>query len=418
MDHQSVTIETGDKQMNAQINEQQTADASHQDVQQLQQQSHHTIPSTQSQPQVDQANSIHDIKSTQHANLLPIDNSIQPAPNVTAVQIPTHQQSSLEQPQVQSYPPPIRPLLEDEPNNGAMPSNNGQNAHPDAVSLSPQKSAITKVTLSDELNVFYWTKTKEIINQIAEEAKSSVVTVLTTLDPGMKEYLYSGGSVNIIVISETECQVSPIRDSFQSAFGRATVNPASYTPPNTIIDHPVRLACGLQEAAIVAQEKIKKLRQDTSGVLPQNQVVVAVQPTLVPFGNTTETNDNSNDLTSSSWFSTYCMLIEDPVLNVTMKCFSQFIPIDSDVAKSAREAKFPENFPGKHLGFAVSLDELMSYKMKLDPISGLGDEYGCFWLRKWAGIYETQLIQQLSSTLAASYRRKWDESARVDTISG
>uniref|UniRef100_A0A6G1S725 Protein PRRC1 n=1 Tax=Aceria tosichella TaxID=561515 RepID=A0A6G1S725_9ACAR len=422
MDQQVVISETGEQQTMAQNNQQQqTVVASHssqQDALQSQQQLSQTIPSMQSQMQLNETSSVHDVETIQSVTSQPLDNTTTPQQNVT-VQIPI-QQPSPQQPQVQSYPPPIKPLLEGEPNTGLPAFNNGQNqsAQQDVVTLSPQKSAITKVTLSDELNIFYWTKTKEIINQIAEEAKSSVVSVITTLDPGMKEYLYSGGNVNIIVISETECLVSPIRDSFQSAFGRATVNPASYDPPNRIIDYPVRLACGFQGAITVAQEKIKKLRQDTSSV-PQNQVIVVVQPTLVPLSNTTEiseTDDNSNDLTSS-WFSTYCILIEDPVLNVMMKCFSQFIPVDLDVVKSAREVKFPDNFLDTRLGFAASLDELMSYKMNIDPMGGFGDENGCFWIRKWAGISESQIIQQLSLTLANSYRRKCDDSVRIDTIS-
>jgi hypothetical protein len=280
----------------------------------------------------------------------------------------------------------------------------------------PQKPAITKVTLTDELNVFYWTKTKEIISEIAEKAKSSVDSVITTLDPGMKEYLYSGGNVNIVVISDAECLVSPIRDSFQSAFGRATVNPVPSSCLKTMSEYPIRLACGFHEATVVAQEKIKNLRQDKSSV-PQNQVVVVVQPTLVSFGEMKEPDENTNNPDSSSWFLTYCMLIEDPVLGVVIKCFSQFIPMDSDVVESARKMNLPENFADKRLGFAASLDELMSYKLNFDPTRGFSDEYGCFWLRKWAGIYETQMIHQLSLTLANSYRRKCNDCARIDTIS-
>lgn len=271
---------------------------------------------------------------------------------------------------------------------------------------SPQKTMITKVKLSDELNIFDWLRTTDIINQIAERAKQSVDTVITALDPGMKEYLYSGGNINIMVISDSDNFVSPIRDSFQSAFGRATVFSAKYNPPETANDYPIKLAAGFNESILIAKERIRRLRLDTNGV-PQNQVILAVQPSLV---NLNAPNNNSNDLTSPNWYLTYCMLLEDPVLNTTLSSYSQFIPIDLEAFNLAKEAKFPDNFPDNQLGFALSIDDIMNSKLRLVPTENQ-DEPGsdCRWLSEWSGLSETQVIKELSLSLAHLYRRKWNE---------
>lgn len=43
----------------------------------------------------------------------------------------------------------------------------------------------------------------------------SVETMITTLDPQMKDFIYSGGDIYITVASEKEAQVRPVRDAFQ-----------------------------------------------------------------------------------------------------------------------------------------------------------------------------------------------------------
>lgn len=276
---------------------------------------------------------------------------------------------------------------------------------------SPLKSVVTKVKLSDELNIFDWFRTTDIINQIAEKAKNSVDSVITALDPGMKEYLYSGGNINIIVISDSDCLVSPIRDAFQYVFGRATVVAARYNPPEAAAEYPVKLACGFDEAIIVAQERIKKLRLDTNNV-PQNQVVVAVQPCLVSvINNETAGSRVTNGLNLDEnllpkWFLSYCMLIEDPVLGATLNSYSQFIPIDTETIALAKEAKFPEDFTDNHLGFAVSIDDLMIAKLNLKPREAEDEENA--WLPAWSGLNEGKVVHDLSISLAHLYRRKWN----------
>lgn len=77
-------------------------------------------------------------------------------------------------------------------------------------------------------NLLGWVKgaavgTGGILQKVAEKAKSSVDTLVTTLDPQMKEYLLSGGDVEILIASDKDDKVRPIREAFQITFGRATL---------------------------------------------------------------------------------------------------------------------------------------------------------------------------------------------------
>lgn len=278
---------------------------------------------------------------------------------------------------------------------------------------SPQKSIVTKVKLSDELNIFDWIRTKDIINQLTEKAKSSVDSVITTLDPGMKEYLYSGGNINIVVICDSRRILSPIRDSFQDVFGRATVKGARF---DSGIVYPIRLAAGFEGSVRVAKEKIRLLRQDTNSIA-QNQVILVVQPAVVdlPDDNKHTVTENSDRVIQSKWFITYCMIIDDPVLRVTFRVHSQLIPVDQDVVEAAKEADANQTFNDKHLGFTFSIDRLMNAKLRMNSEEIGGDDRGCAWLPKWAGIYETDVMKQLSLILANLYRRRWNECASIET---
>lgn len=77
-------------------------------------------------------------------------------------------------------------------------------------------------------NLLGWVKgaaagTGGMLQRVAEKAKSSVDTLVTTLDPQMKEYLLSGGDVEILIASDKDEKFRPIREAFQITFGRATL---------------------------------------------------------------------------------------------------------------------------------------------------------------------------------------------------
>ncbi len=80
--------------------------------------------------------------------------------------------------------------------------------------------------------------------------------MITTLDPQMKEYIYSGGDIEIVVTSEAESKVLPLRSAFQTVFGRATVVGMKAHPAVAIAEQPVGYAAGRQGAL----ERIQNFR--------------------------------------------------------------------------------------------------------------------------------------------------------------
>lgn len=380
-----------------------------------------SLPSPDKQtppPQVPNVVQVQSYQNSGHSekNNRPEEQNVQP-PVQQKQSPPQQQQQPNQEPQPQEVtvsPPPIKPLLSPELAQNNIGSDVDKAEQPKQPS-TPQKAVVTKVKLSDELNLFDWFRATDIINQIAEKARSSMDSVITTLDPGMKEYLYSGGNINILVISDKDKIVGSIFDSFQSVFGRATVTSDSQSAPKTAStikqDYPIKLACGLNQASTIARDKIRKLRLDTSSV-PQNQVILAIQPALVqiqeePSDTTPEIENDQPSKTHESgiynWFLTYCMIIEDPVLGATLSAYSQFIPLDLNVVSMAKDAKSGDDKEDGRLGFPISIDELMTASAKpSDPNNG-------DWLRTWSGLDEQEIIRDLSLVLAKTYRRKWNE---------
>lgn len=132
-----------------------------------------------------------------------------------------------------------------------IPETLSANYHPDATTSTtepaqdspptPNMSDFTKLNLNPEpvakalapltqasSSLFGWVKgaadvSGGLLQKIGEKAMSSMDTLVTTLDPQMKEYIRSGGDVEILIASSKEDKVRPIREAFQLVFGRATL---------------------------------------------------------------------------------------------------------------------------------------------------------------------------------------------------
>ena len=94
------------------------------------------------------------------------------------------------------------------------------------------------------------------LSKVAEKTKNSVETIITTVDPQMKDYIYSGGDVEIVVASEADSKVVPVKEAFQKVFGRATVVGMKPHPSGAIAEQPVGYAAGRQGAI----ERIQNFR--------------------------------------------------------------------------------------------------------------------------------------------------------------
>jgi hypothetical protein len=71
--------------------------------------------------------------------------------------------------------------------------------------------------------MFSWVKSGNFLSKVVERTKTMSENVITTLDPQMKEFIKSGGDVAVVVASDKEAKVAPVREAFQAVFGQATV---------------------------------------------------------------------------------------------------------------------------------------------------------------------------------------------------
>lgn len=152
-----------------------------------------------------------------------------------------------------------------------------------------------------------------LLSRVAEKAKDSVDSVITTLDPGMREIIYSGGEVNIAAIIDSQENgkqlISAIRDGFIDIFGRVTMKGIQVTATPELTGTIV----GSDLAEKMCEDRITSIRSNMNHDLPQNQVVVTMQSFLQKF--------------SHSWYLLTAVYLHDPRDNSRLITHTQSIPI-------------------------------------------------------------------------------------------
>ena len=98
--------------------------------------------------------------------------------------------------------------------------------------------------------VFSWVKGGNFLSKVVEKTKTMSENVITTLDPQMKEFIKSGGDIEVVVASDKEGKVGPVREAFQEVFGQATVYGLG-SKAASIAEQPVGFASGRQAVIII-----------------------------------------------------------------------------------------------------------------------------------------------------------------------
>ncbi|KAK2143094.1 hypothetical protein LSH36_878g01028 [Paralvinella palmiformis] len=120
-----------------------------------------------------------------------------------------------------------------------------------------------------QAGLFGWLPGRNLVNRVVQKTKSSMESVITTLDPGMKDVIYSGGDIDIIVTSSKEVKVGAVRQAFQEVFGRATVSGQDSQPH--IAPQPVGYSAGLKGA----EERIDNLLR--SEAVHEKQTTISIE---------------------------------------------------------------------------------------------------------------------------------------------
>lgn len=199
------------------------------------------------------------------------------------------------------------------------------------VPLSPSSS-------EPDSGLFGWVKGTGggLLSRVAEKTKSSVETVITTLDPQMKEYIHSGGDVKIVVASDNKDKVSSIRQAFQEALGKATVY-GQASQPLSVASQPVGFAAAKQAAS----ERTENLKRNHPEATEEGVVIVAVESFLLEVG-------------EDDWVDMGCILLTDQSRQIKLTGYTQATPVQPSIISVLKE-ETPEEYPKRWSGFAVTV---------------------------------------------------------------
>lgn len=249
---------------------------------------------------------------------------------------------------------------------------------------SSDQQATRNVSLTENQAVvlgaglFSWVKetvvNSNVLSKVAEKAKNSVNSMITTLDPQMREFIYSGGDVDIFVASDKEVKVSSIREAFQTVFGKATVTgiPVSVT---TVASQPI----GFNAALKSAEERISLARQNPT--VTQDAPVVAVENFLLKVD-------------ENKWYDLGVILLDDPKNNVSLQTFTQMTPVPSQIVTMAEQAT-PEDYPHKETGLAMTVGNLLANNLQVSHNE---------WHYALTGVSRKDVILLAAKSLAGIYK--------------
>ncbi|XP_065079011.1 protein PRRC1-like [Ochlerotatus camptorhynchus] len=249
----------------------------------------------------------------------------------------------------------------------------------------PLADALSPITQGGSA-LFGWMKgavsNNGILQKVAEKAKSSVDTIVTTLDPQMKEYINSGGDTEVIVASDKDDKVRPIREAFQTVFGKATVIGLS-TQTAGIAAQPVGFAAGLKGA----EQRINSIRAENPRV-DDHLPVVAVESFLV-------------ELFPDQWFDAGVIVLFDYAKNILLKTVTQMTPIPLPIVTSIR-ADTPEDYELKDTGFAITVGSVMAKNLNTPHTE---------WHKTYTSVSRSEMILSAAKTVATLYKQAVAEYA-------
>ncbi|KAL3865794.1 hypothetical protein ACJMK2_043148 [Sinanodonta woodiana] len=228
--------------------------------------------------------------------------------------------------------------------------------------------------------LFGWISGNKLVSRVMEKTKSSVESMITTLDPGMKEIIYSGGDISVIVTSTAENKVGAVREAFQEVFRRATV--VGKESQATTAAQPVGFTAGLKGA----EERIQNLRR--SGDVPESQPMISVEGFIV-------------ELLPDRWYEMSCLVLKDSEHRIDLQVFSQPTPIPAEYILTAQD-RTPSDYPLRWSGLAVSIGYVIE---EAQPHIGHAD-----WQTALIGISRRESLYLAAKSLAYMYKQRLPSS--------
>lgn len=204
--------------------------------------------------------------------------------------------------------------------------------------------------------------------------------MMSTLDPQMKEYIKSGGEIDIIVASAKEVKIGPVREAMQDAFGCATVTGRG--SESNAAAQPVGFSAALRSAS----ERIARLRESED--ISEKQTIAAIEGFIV-------------ELQPENWYEMSCLLLHDPVNQITVNTFSQPTPIPTAYVLTAQD-RTPSDYPLRWSGLAVTIGQVVE---EAQPHIGRAN-----WHQALTGVGRRETLCMAAKMLAYLYKQQFPTS--------
>ncbi|CAN7988929.1 unnamed protein product [Ixodes hexagonus] len=217
--------------------------------------------------------------------------------------------------------------------------------------------------------VWGWFKGNDFLNKVAEKAKNSVDSMITTLDPGMKEFICNGGSVKMVRI------IGHVRNFSVRKIGRRLGTTTVF--PNEYIELPIGYKAPCKERAV-------SIGRNTPPSSPSSSPRGAI-----------ERENMASHLCACSWFDLNCLVLKDNGNNVHVHTFGQATPVPADIVAEIQD-RTPADYPLRWCGLAVTVGEVAGPRLCVPQSE---------WRAVLGGVGDAQLIASAAYTLATLYRR-------------
>jgi len=229
---------------------------------------------------------------------------------------------------------------------------------------------------SDGTGMFAWLQKavsySPFLTKVADKAKSGMGSMMTTLDPQMKDFLAAEGGIELCVASDLEQNISAIKAGFHRVFssvtGRGLGTPGAGDFPDQVIGYAAAV-----EACI---EKCSRLRK--SGLVLGKMPIVAMQALLV-------------ELFPDGWHWAACILMAQSD-NRHFYAFTQPIHVPPTAIQLLKE-RTPSSHP--FASFACPLETVLSELFSLEANN---------WQLHISGISKSDLLGSAAIVLANQYK--------------
>lgn len=185
--------------------------------------------------------------------------------------------------------------------------------------------------------------------------------------------------MDILVASDKEDKISPVREAFQAVFGKATVSGIS-VQPSSVAAQPVGFAAGIQ----AAEERIAAV-YSAPQLMPMP--VVAVEGFLLEVG-------------EDRWHELAVLVLSDPARRVQLQTFSQSTPVPSAAVHVLQEDT-PQDYAPRWSGYSGTVGAVMARNLQVEPRQ---------WHHKLTGVSRRELLLTAARSLAGLYKTALDHS--------